>query len=94
MTADEVEELCRDAGGVPVQFNGQQTWGLVREPDEDAFSGFEATSIVQARSVLVATTKLTGLTPGTSISVDGTDYTIINVRRESDGAETRIELQD
>lgn len=80
--------------GVPVRWQSSiETYndrGIVDESDEDRFSSADTTLAAHEIAVTVATASFPGLAAGATVTVDGTDYRVVQVRQLDDGALTRV----
>lgn len=91
LSPEETEGMLQDAGGEPVTFEGQDTFGSTDYFDEGLLDvGVKG----RDHSVVVATGILTGLKKGLPINVDGTNYEIRKFEAEDDGGITRIWLKE
>ena len=99
-TADEIEGLLQDTGGVAVVYRGQSTWGHWQQATEvvptDAGGFVEV--LGEASGIRVAAGKVTGLAQGEPIEVDGAPYYIRQWRAVNEDApevgEVLIELYE
>lgn len=91
LTADELEQMFRDTGGVPVSLGGASTYGHFDIMDEVALS--EAEILVAAPTLVVPTGKLPGLKVDEPILVNQEAWFVRDHRRIDDGSATRILLR-
>jgi len=86
-------DLATAGGGVKVILGDSKVTGLLdREAIE--FFGAEMPAVVAAEEIVhVQGGALPGLASGTSITVAGTDYTVLKVLPYGDGAMTRVVLR-
>jgi hypothetical protein len=79
--------------GVDVIYSGTTVDGILDEATEDMLQGHVVPQLGVTRTVLIATGSISPVA-GQTISVDGTTYTVYEVRREAiDGRLTRVWLQ-
>lgn len=87
------DDMLREFG-VPVTLGGVTVNGIVDLSDQDLYNADAGQFTGKVQPVLVKTGALPGLAEHASITVDGTRYTVIQVRQEApDGAFTRVWLQ-
>jgi hypothetical protein len=78
--------------GITVVYSGTTVVGQLDEVTEDMLAGHVVPQLGVTRTVLVATGSISPVA-GQSITVDGTIYTVYEVRREAiDGRLTRVWL--
>ena len=89
--ADRAYLLGQDFG-VDVTYSATTVSGIVDEVTDDMLPGVMVSQLGLIRSVLVATGSISPVA-GQAITVDGTSYTVYEVRREApDGRLTRVLL--
>jgi hypothetical protein len=86
----DVQALINNAGGVSVTVGAVTANGLRDVTDEEAFVGQVGLAIGRQVSVIVKTGTFPALAAGVSITVEGTAYKVVEVRRIEDGALTRV----
>lgn len=89
----DISVMLRDCG-VPVSFiySGyqQDSYGVVDTRDEDLLVGEAAHFGGKLIAVVVKTGSLLGLAERATLTVDGTDYTVVSARQQDDGQLTRV----
>jgi hypothetical protein len=88
----DLDYLLGNDFGVDVVYAGLTVDGQLDEVTEDMLAGHVVPQLGVTRTVLVATGSISPVA-GQSITVDGTSYTVYEVRREAiDGRLTRVWL--
>lgn len=100
-TATQIESDIRVTGGKTVVFGSESTYGSFGSVDRSVLEG-DVIVKARVRAVRIATGKLTlsNSSRGATITVDGTDYTILDFWADddfetgADGLVTSIQLGD
>lgn len=89
----DLEWLFKESGGLRVRSGGQATWGHLETVEESMFEGTQARVKGTSHVLTMAHGKITDLSIGTAIDVDGSDYTVRD-REQINTDEVRVWLKE
>ncbi len=87
--------MLKDAGGnLRVTFGAASTYGIMDVASADAFDRGPGAVKAKLRTILVETDSLDGLREGSTITVNGTSYEVLEINLVDEGALQRLDLRD
>lgn len=91
--SDDLAAIYADESlSVPVSTGSLTTRGFLSWQDATRTDSSGELALISERTLTIATDALGTLATGGTLTVDGTDYTIHEIRRINDGLETEVVL--